>query len=439
MMDKEELNHNIKKDPRFHIMLGVLILFFGLGIFAFWAFTAPLTQGVVAPGTVTYINKRTSVQHLHGGEVAEIFVKEGSRVSKGDLMLRLDDSVSKARVASARSEYMTAMAVESRLIAEHFGYSDIDYPKELIDESSDPEIKRVMRTQTELFKKRIKSIENQKQILRSQKSGIVEYIDRMKELTDSRARQISLVENEISSVSEIAKEGYYPRNKIIELQRTLSGLQATRSQELANIEQRRQSLVEIDFKIIQIENDFSKSVEAELTDWHKNVLSFREQYYANRVSNVSMNIKAPTDGTVLGLTVHHKGGVIGAGNKIMDIAPLHSDLIVEIQVAPQDIDSIGVGLKAEVRFSTLDLQKTPSLFGDVEQLSPDVFSDPSGRLPPYYLGQVKIPKSEIDKLGGQKVQAGMPVEVIVKTGERTLMQYLIKPFLNRFALSFKEE
>jgi len=429
----------IKKDTSFHITVGLFILIFGLGIFIFWAFTAPLTQGVVASGTVAYVNKRTAVQHLTGGKVSEIFIKEGSKVSKGDVMIRLDDSVSNARFASARSEYLTALAVEARLVAERFGYDKVNYPKVLLDAASDPEIDTLIKTQTDFFKKRRESIDNQKRILNSQKSGIADYISNMKELTDSRARQISLVENEIESVSQIAKEGYYPRNKIIELQRTLSGLQATRAQELATIEQRRESLIEIDLKIAQLENDFSSSVESELTEWHKSVLSLREQYHANEVSNISMVIKAPTDGTVLGLMVHHEGGIITSGQKIMDIAPLNSDLIAEIQVAPQDIDSIGIGLTAEVRFSTLDLQKTPSLFGEVTQLSPDVFSDPSGRFPPYYLGQVKISKSEMDKLSGQKVQAGMPVEVIVKTGERTLMQYLIKPFLNRFALSFKEE
>ncbi|MGE4266479.1 MAG: HlyD family type I secretion periplasmic adaptor subunit [Deferribacterales bacterium] len=433
------IDNNIRKDSRRFIYIGLAVLIIGLGFFGMWAFTAPLSQGVVAPGTLAFVDKRKTVQHLYGGTVQEILVKEGSSVKSGQVLMKLDDSVTNAKLSGVRSDYYTNLALESRLTAERLGRSSIEYPKVLKDAASDPEVIDMIRTQNDLFRKRRDSVMNEKRILMNQKHGVIDYVAQMEQLAASRKRQVALLEKEIESVRTIADEGYYPKNKMIELQQNLQGMEATRSEELATIERTRRNLSELDLKMLQVDSEFSKDVETALTDVQKRIAGLKEEYNAALINHESMIIKAPEEGIVLGLAVHNAGSVITPGQKIMDIAPMHEALIVQAEISPRDIDSVRAGLQSEVRISALDIHKTPSLFGEVIMISPDVFLEQnSGRS--YYICQIRIPEKELVKLGSvNRLQAGMPVEVIIKTGERTFMEYLVRPFMNRFAMSLKEQ
>ncbi|MCD8552439.1 HlyD family type I secretion periplasmic adaptor subunit [Seleniivibrio sp.] len=433
------IDNNIRKDSKRYIYIGLAVLILGLGFFGIWAFTAPLSQGVVAPGTLAFVDKRKTVQHLYGGTVQEISVKEGSSVKSGQVLMKLDDSVTNAKLSGVRSEYYTNLALEARLTAERLGRSSIEYPKVLRDAASDAEVADMIRTQNDLFRKRRDSVTNEKRILMNQKQGVIDYVAQMEQLAASRKRQVALLEKEIESVKTIADEGYYPRNKMIELQQNLQGMEATRSEELATIERTRRNLSELDLKMLQVDSEFSKDVETALTDVQKRIAGLKEEYNAALINHESMIIKAPEDGIVLGLAVHNAGSVITPGQKIMDIAPMHEALIVQAEISPRDIDSVRAGLQSEVRISALDIHKTPSLFGEVIMVSPDVFLEQnSGRS--YYICQIRIPEKELVKLGSvNRLQAGMPVEVIIKTGERTFMEYLVRPFMNRFAMSLKEQ
>ena len=433
------IDNNIRKDSRRYIYIGLAVLIIGLGFFGMWAFTAPLSQGVVAPGTLAFVDKRKTVQHLYGGTVQEILVKEGSSVKSGQVLMKLDDSVTNAKLSGVRSDYYTNLALESRLTAERLGRASIEYPKVLKDAASDPEVIDMIRTQNDLFRKRRDSVMNEKRILMNQKHGVIDYVAQMEQLAASRKRQVALLEKEIESVRTIADEGYYPKNKMIELQQNLQGMEATRSEELATIERTRRNLSELDLKMLQVDSEFSKDVETALTDVQKRIAGLKEEYNAALINHESMIIKAPEEGIVLGLAVHNAGSVITPGQKIMDIAPMHEALIVQAEISPRDIDSVRAGLQSEVRISALDIHKTPSLFGEVIMISPDVFLEQnSGRS--YYICQIRIPEKELVKLGSvNRLQAGMPVEVIIKTGERTFMEYLVRPFMNRFAMSLKEQ
>ncbi|TCK62244.1 HlyD family type I secretion periplasmic adaptor subunit [Seleniivibrio woodruffii] len=430
----------IKRDSKKYVIIGLSVMILGLGLFGVWAFTAPLSQGVVAPGSLAFVDKRKTVQHVYGGTVKEIFIKEGSRVKAGQVLMKLDDSSGFARLTGVRSEYFTNLALESRLMAERLGRASVQYPKMLTDNMGDPEVADIIRTQNDLFRKRRDSLVNEKRILMNQKQGVTEYISRMEQLAQSRNKQVALLEKEIESVRSIADEGYYPRNKMIELQQNLQGIEATRSEELATIERTRRSVGELDLKVLQVDSEFSKDVEATLTEVQKRIAGLKEEYNAAQITYNSMIIKAPDDGIVLGLAVHNAGSVVTPGQKILDIAPMHEALIVQAEVMPHDIDSVRLGLRSEVRISALDMHKTPSLFGEVIMVSPDVFVDQSsGRS--YYMAQIRIPENELKaKLGStQRLQAGMPAEVIIETGKRTFMEYLMKPFFNRFAMSMKEQ
>jgi HlyD family type I secretion membrane fusion protein len=430
--NKDSKAGEIKKDSKKYILVGLFIVVFGFGAFLIWASTAPLAQGVVAMGRVTLYEKRHTVQNLYGGVIKEINIREGSEVKKGDVLLKLNEAASKAKLLSVKSEYYSRIALEARLLAENRGLKVVDYPQELINVSDEPDVAEMISTQNDLFKKRRESIENEKRILQNQKDGTIDYIKQMEELVQSRNKQIALLEEEIESVKEIAAEGYYPKSKMRDLQQTLQSTIATK-------ERTKRSLSEIDLRVVQLEGEFLRDVEMQLADVQKTISTVKQQFSAEEVTYESMTITAPNDGVVIGLTSHNVGGVISPGQKIFDIVPLESDLIVEVNIMPQDIDSVELGLKAEVRFHALDAKTTPTMFGVLDRVSPDVFFDQSTGMS-YYLGQVKIPEEELEKIGGMhRLQAGMPADIVIQTGERTMLEYLINPFLNRFALSFKEK
>lgn len=439
-MNNGEEHSSLKKDTKYAVLAGVFILLFGLGSFLIWAFTAPLSRGVVAEGKVVVSSKKKTVQHQYGGTIDDILVSEGDYVKEGQPLIKLDDSAVNARLTSVKLEYFANIAREARLITERLGGSTVVYPEELMNEAlKDTEIQKIISTQSDLFDKRRESLRNQKKILAEQKAGLYEYISRLQELVEARNRQIVLLQNEIDSLKEITDEGYYPRNKMAELQRSMEGFYASRSEELASVERTKSSISELDLKIVQIEADFNREVEMELTEIQKKSSSLREEYYANQIVKERTVIKSPENGIILTMYVNTIGGVIRAGENILEIVPQDSDLEVEVRIHPQDIDTAQVGLDTEVRFVALDMRTTPLIFGKITMISPDVIIDRQTNHS-YYLGYVEVSKDELKKIGdNKKLQPGMPAQVVIKAGERTLAQYIIKPFLDRFALAFKEE
>lgn len=428
---------SLKTNTRPIILVALIGLIFGFGSFLVWASLAPLDEGVVAQGEVTVVNNKKAIQHQYGGTIKEILVTEGTRVNKGQVLIRLNDSQARANLANVSGEYYSSLVLEARLRAERSQADAIKLPEEVASRSHLPEIADHIRTQQELFSARRGALQNEIKILRENIDGMREYVKRLEELQMSKSKQTELLDGELVSLRELAEQGYYPRTKILETERVLAELSGKRSEDLGNIARARKSMNEYTLMIVRREQEFLQDVETKLSEVQKKSVALKDQYLATLDVLEKTEIKAPEEGTVVGLAVHTTGGVVIPGNTVMNIVPANTELIVEAKVLTMDRDKLREKLKVNLMFPAFDVKKTPVIDGEVMLISADRFTDELTKMP-YYLCQIQPTKEGIHKLGSHNLQPGMPVQVVIKTGERTLMNYLVKPLFDRIAISFKE-
>ena len=264
-----------------------------------------------------------------------------------------------------------------------------------------------------------------------------EYIRRLEELQMSRVKQMELLRGEMNSLRELADQGYYPRTKILETERMMAELSGKRSEDLGNIARAKKTMSEYKLTIVRRDQEFMQDVETKLSEVQKELAALKDQYTATQDILEKTEIKAPEEGTVVGLAVHTAGGVVMPGSPVMSIVPANEELIVEAKVMPTDRDRVREKLKVDLMFTAFDAKKTPVIDGEVILVSADRFTDEATRIP-YYLCRIQLTKEGLRKLGNRNLQPGMPVQVVIKTGERTLMNYLVKPLFDRLAVSFKE-
>lgn len=436
MADEDEIPLKTKTGPI--IIIAFLGLLLSFGVFMAWAFFAPLGEAVVAPGEVTVVSNRKSIQHQYGGTIEKILVTEGARVKKGQVLIRLNDAQPKANLTTVRSDYFLALALEARLLAERAGAGAIVFPHQLTSQRNLPEIANLIQTQQELFNARRSSLQNEIAILKGNIAAMEEYIRRLEELQTSRQKQMDLLTGEMNSLREIVEQGYYPRTRIIEMQRMLAELSGKRSEDLGNIARTKNAVSEYRLTIVRREQEFLKEVEAQLGDVQKKSSAIKDQYSATMDVLEKTEIKAPEEGFVVGLVAHTIGGVVAPGQRIMEIVPANADLIVEAKVMTVDRDRIHEKLKVDLMFTAFDAKRTPVIEGEVVMVSADRLFDEVYRVP-YYLCKIRITEEGVRQLGDRQLQPGMPVHVTIRVDEqRTLMDYLIKPLFDRISVTFKE-
>lgn len=394
-LDAQQPGVVVETDPNKSIRFGMWVLLLGFGGFLIWALFAPLDAGVPAPGVVSVESQRKTVQHLTGGIVEKILVKEGDAVKAGQVLVVLNPVQAKAQLGIVRSQYLSARAMESRLLAEYEGKSAIGFHADLMAEKDDPAVAEIMEVQSRLFTTRRLSQQKEVAVLRESAAAL---------------------ETQLEGMRELAKEGYVPRNKMLDMER---------------------SYAEIRLRILQQEQEYRKQVETQLGDVQKEVAAQHSRLLAVQDELARTEVRAPTEGVVVGLAVHTIGGVITPGGRIMDIIPQGEPLIVEAQVSPHLIDRVKPGLEAELRFTAFNQSSTPVINGTVSTVSADSLTDPATHQS-YYSARITVSQKELQRLGANQIQPGMPVEVIMKTGSRTLMNYLLKPLVDRFAISLKE-
>jgi HlyD family type I secretion membrane fusion protein len=428
----------LKTNTKPTIIIGFLGLILSLGVFMAWAFLAPLGEGVVAHGEVTVVSNKKTVQHQYGGTIKEILVADGSRVKKGQILVRLDDAQPKANLTTIRSDYFLALVQEARLLAERSRTGAIVFPEEITSLGHLPEIANLIKTQQGLFNARRGSLENEITILKGNIGAMEEYISRIEELQGSRLRQMELLTGEMNSLREIVEQGYYPRTRIIEMERMWADLSGKRSEDLGNIARTKNAISEYKLTIVRREQEFLKEVEALLGEVQKKSSAIKDQYAATLDVLEKSEIKAPEDGFVVGLIMHTTGGVVTPGQRIMDIVPVNVELIVDAKLMTADRDRVHDGLKVDLMFTAFDAKRTPVIEGEVIMVSADRLIDEVARAP-YYLCKIRLTEKGIRQLGDRQLQPGMPVQVTVRVDhQRTLMDYLIKPLFDRIAVTFKE-
>lgn len=437
---EEELKQEVKeRDPHRIIRLTIIVLIFTLGIFLVWAAFAPLEQGAPANGFVTVANYRKVVQHQYGGTVKDILVHEGEEVKKGQVLIRLEDSDLKAQFAQVKAEYVSALAIYTRLQAEKYFLPRIIYPPEVLEMKDTPEIKKVIQVQNEVFQARRAKLEADKKIIMESIEGFRSYAKNLEAQKHYYREQLALVEKQIKSLKDLSEEGYYPKNRLLELQRQAEALRAQIAETQANQVRAEASVKEYLMRLSAIEKDYLKEVETELADIEKKLMALKEIYEAIKDKLEKTEITAPEDGIVMNLRVHTIGGVIRPAEPILEIVPKNAELIVEAKLSPSHIEDVKVGQPVDLRFVALDPKKTPVLTGKLIYVSPDILYDEAqGTKIPYYLLRARIDKESLKEIKkfNKEITPGMPVQVIVKTGKRTFLSYLFKPFLDRMAAAF---
>lgn len=422
------------------VRLGVLSLALGFGGFIAWAALAPLDEGVPASGLVIVDSKRKTVQHLQGGIIDKILVRDGDLVQVNQPLIKLDQTQVGAILSTVRNNYWQSQALFDRLQAEQLRRSKIAFSPELLKAAAkEPKAKQIIEAQQQLFETRRSSLQNQREILHQSAAGAQEQVRGLKALEDSRTRQIALLEKDLVGLRELVQEGYAPRSRLFEMERMLAQLNGERGSNLAEIERASRVIAEAKLRGIQVEQDFLKEVDttlsqaqAELTRW-ANELRGREEEMARSV------LRASTTGRVVGLSVNTEGGVVKPGETLMEIVPEDDKLVIEAHIEPHLIDKVIPGLEAEIRFAALGTRgKVPTLFGGVDSVSADRLVDQHGNA--FYLAKVLVNKDSLDALNKEKLKIlpGMPAEVVVKTGERSMLDYLMRPLLNHIAPALTE-
>jgi len=425
----------LKSNPASIIRIGALIILLGFVGFLIWAALAPLDAGVTASGTVVVESKRKTIQHLTGGIVEEILVRDGDHVKKGDVLIRLNRTQIEAQLLITRNQLISIKAIEARLLAERTGGTP-DFSHPILADRSNPVVMEAIETQTALFKTRRKALEDEQSILDANIKGLRQQIDGLQALERGKAEQIRLLREELDSLRPLLEKGYVPRNRVFELERTVAEISAQRSADIANIGRAQSSLNEVQLKKLQSEQEFRKDVETELTNVQKEGATLSERLTALEDELSRVEIRAPADGIVVGLKVHTIGGVIRAGEPILDLVPENDALIIETRIQPHLIEKVAPGLEALVRFVALDTMN-PVVKGEVLSVSADILTDQQTGMP-YYSARVVIPSSELLRLKYDRITPGMPVDVVIKTGERSLLEYLLKPLMHHMFMAFKE-
>jgi HlyD family type I secretion membrane fusion protein len=417
-------------------MIGIALFF---GVFGLWSAIAPLNSAAIAPGRVILDSNKKTIQHLEGGIVDAILVREGQAVNKGDILLRLDETTAKARFELVRKQYLTLKATEARLIAERDDLQEIPFTKDLTDiENSDPTAKESLENQRRLFASRRDSVKGKISIHRQK---IAQYKDEIRGLeaqASSSRSQIGYVNEEIESVAQLVASNNAPRSRLLSLQRQKSALDGALGEAIAGISRARQSIGESEIEILNTSNSFLNEVNNEFKETQASLSDIEERIRASEDTFTRINILAPINGKVTDLQVHTIGGVIKPGEKLMDIIPKDDVLIVEAMVQPQDIDVVRDGLEASVRLSAYKARFVPPIKGKVANVSADRFDDPQRGIS-YYKARVVVDSDELSHLENVELYPGMPTDVLIVTGERTMLQYLFAPIRDSFSKSFREE
>lgn len=430
----------VNTDARAYSRLGWLIVLAGVGGFLLWALLAPLDKGVPLTGTVAKESNRQSVQHQAGGTIQQILVKDGDVVKAGQTLVRMNPVVAKSAYEISDSQYLTARATEARLEAEGAGLKKIVYPADLEARRNEPRVAELMALQNQLLLSRTMSLQNELSGMDESIAGLKVQIQGLEESRESKKEQAKLLKEQLGGMRDLAKDGYVARNRLLDLERTYAQLQGEISEDIGNIGRARSQVLELTLRKSQRMQDYQKEVRTQLADTQKDAEALAARIDAQKYDLANVEVKAPVAGTVVGLAVFTNGGVVNPGFKMMDIVPSGDPLIVDGQLPVNLIDKVHDGLKVEMMFAAFNTNRTPHIEGEVETVSADRSVDERTGTP-YYKVRVKVTPAGEKMIAAHKLNIipGMPVELFVKTGERTMMNYLLKPVFDRAKSSLSED
>ncbi|MCI1897229.1 MAG: HlyD family type I secretion periplasmic adaptor subunit [Enterobacter sp.] len=420
------------------LLRGIVIIILGVGGFLLWAVQAPLDAGVVADGTVTVSSNRKTIQHLSGGRVTDIFIKEGDLVKKNQVLVRLDKMQLDMRYSALSAQYISAKAIEDRLLAERDGLEIISFSKTLsLNFANNKRLEEIKHLQEKLFETRRKTIQDELSMIDETLDGLAGQTENLNKIKGFREHQFNLISRELGAVRALSEKNYYPKAQLLGLEREAAEISSNVSEDILNIAKLKSQQNELKIKAYQVNHQYMKEVESELTLKQKDVAMLEDELVSTRHELENTEIRSPIEGIVLDVKVSTVGGVIQPGEHLMDIVAAGQPLQIDAKIPVQAIDKLAPGLTVDVLFPALNHALLPSVPARVLTISADRLIDKVSQQP-YYLAEVQVSAEGVHLLGDYKIKAGMPASVTIKTGERTMLSYLFKPLIARLELAFKE-
>ena len=432
-----EKNASLITDDRSVRAIGIMILAATFGVLGTWGVFAPLDGAALATGYVTVKSHRKTIQHLDGGIVSELLAKDGDIVKEGDILIRLDTTEIKAQLQILRGQYITLAAQLARLQAERDLLKDIKFPNDLRNQS-DPLIIEAREGEIHIFNARKSAYEGEILVLQQQSNQLSSKLKGLQGQRSSKQILMKSYSEEVVDLKELLAEGYTNQLRLRDTERSYAINSGEIAELTADIASSEIQISELKLKILQIQKNFQENVTEKLGEAQAKLYDVTQRLVAATDKMTRTDIKAPANGRVLGLSVHTIGGVITPGHAILDIVPQKEELIIDAQVSAIDIDRVRVGLLAEVRFSSFNLALTPKMEGKVINLSADHIIDEKTGIP-HYQAVIELTPDSYTKLGNLELLPGMPVEVLIRTGERTVFEYLMQPITNSLARAFIED
>ena len=415
------------------IVAGVLVV--GL---AGWARTTELAGAVIANGVVVVDSNVKKVQHPTGGLIGELRVGDDQLVQAGEVLVRLDDTQTKANLGVFTTNLDELYARQARQEAEKEGADVITFSDDLLArEATDPAVAHILEGERKLFNFRSEARAGQKAQLRERASQLREEIDGVVEQIAAKTKEIGLIEEELKGVLELWQKQLVPYSRVTSLQRDEARLEGERGELIASKASTSGKIAEVELQIIQVDQDLRSKVAEELSDVRAKIAELSERKIGAEDQLKHVDIRAPQTGRVHELTVHTVGGVITAGETIMLIVPENDTLSIQARVSPNDVDQVRPDQPVVLRFSTFNQRTTPQLNGTINWISPDLTQDQHTNTS-YYTVRIRVSDAEIARLRGLKIIPGMPVEAFIQTGSRTVLSYLVKPLTDQIMRSFRD-
>ena len=422
------------------VRIGLFVVFGLLGGFGLWASLAHIDGASVAPGVVVVESSRKTIQHLEGGIVNQIHVREGEIVSANQPLVSLDTTQTQAQVALLKTQYINLSAKLSRLEAVRNGASNIDWIdfQFELDTSEIGLFESAQADQQAIFQRQLVELSSQTEVLNEQRVQIDQQLTGLRESILERRKTIVSFESELETARKLVADGFGTEQRVQEILRQLANVRASFSREQSEIQSLQSEVSELASRKIALINGQGKQVDEELADVRARHQDVLERLFAASDRLERSVIRAPESGVVLELMLNTVGGIVSSGQPIMEIVPTGDQLKVEARIPTDDIDRVSIGQSAEIMFPAFNTHTTPRLSGIVRRISADRLVDQATGLP-YFMAEIEVPNEEREQLGGQVLLPGMSAQVLIKTGARSLVSYLFKPVSDTMDRAFRED
>ena len=428
----------LQLDDTRYSRLGWLLMLGGFLGFLGWAALAPLDKGVAVSGKVMVSGHRKVVQHPSGGIVDRIDVRDGDKVAAGQVLIRLKETPLLGQAQSLRSQFYGSLASEARLNAERDGVASVSFPVELTAMAAEPEVASNLALQRQLFDSRRQALLLDQQGIDESIAGAEAQLRGVRDSQASKVLQRTALTEQLQGLRELAREGYIPRNRLLDSERVYAQVLGSISEDYGRIGQLQRQVLEMGLKIRQLAEEYQKEVRTQLADTRVRTEDLRNRLASAEFELANSQLRAPVAGIVVGLDVFTEGGVIKPGQALMEIVPQGEPLLVEARVPVELADKVHAGLPVELMFSAFSQSTTPRVAGEVTLVSADRQVDERTD-EPYYTLRAQVSEAGMAQLAGLQIRPGMPVEAFVRTGERSMLNYLFKPLLDRTHMALVEE